>query len=118
MPQNDLAVNRIFSAESILADASDSSDEIDLKYVAQAGFFSLHIKTTGPGTLKLQYTGSNGGSGSAFVTPSGAEDIKTAHTAGEAIYSFKPVPVRKMKIKYTETGSDTVTIVFADLLVQ
>lgn len=102
----------------IAASGNSLSDSIDFHVRRPEGFFAIQVELTGSGTAKIEYLLSI--NGEDFLTPTEAEDIKTAFTVsdgpgsdGKNMFSFAPMVSSAMKIKVTETGgasSVTVTI--------
>jgi hypothetical protein len=75
--------------EAIAAGGSLFSRPIDMR--KKEGFGSIHVKTTGSGTLKITYQLSNDVNTADADDKDwidGTTDIVTAHTAGSSLYSM------------------------------
>ncbi|MBN1472614.1 MAG: hypothetical protein JW925_12600 [Syntrophaceae bacterium] len=118
MRDRDLYVHRVFNAVAIDADGNTTSGAIDLRDYKPIGNFAVQVKTTSAGAavVKLEYLLSI--DGVTYVTPTGADDIVTAHAVGSQYYDFAPETACFLKIKATETGSVAVTALTVDLVVQ
>lgn len=74
MAQNMINVQKVFSAEAILASAVAYSDPvISLKEWKPDGFFSLYLALTGAGTCKLEWLVS--ADGKNYLIPSGYDNV-------------------------------------------
>jgi hypothetical protein len=123
MGNNFVKTTRLFSAEAIVAGGSSTSAAIDLRNIAQLGYFSIQLVVTGDGTAKVEYLCSN--NNSVFIEPSGASDIVTGFTStsgpggdGKGFYSFAPETCGWIKIKVTETGTLNAIAVTLDIAIQ
>jgi hypothetical protein len=101
--QRPITTIKMFSAQSIAASESATSVVVDLREIAQEGYFSVYATVAGSGALKLEYLVAPGKDG-AFIEPAAASDIATGLTAGNAAASFSPVLSPFMKMKAPETG--------------
>jgi len=113
----------IFSAETILANGTSTSQGIDLNRHKVIGDFSLQVAVTGTGTCKFEYLMSN--DGVTYLEPTSASDIASSITIssgpgsdGKDLYVFFPETARYIKIKCTETGASNSVTVTATLLIQ
>jgi hypothetical protein len=118
-----VTTTRLFNAATIAASGSSTSTAIDLRNIAQNGFFSLQIEVTGDGTAKVEYLCSN--NNSVFVEPADSFDIVSEFTDisgpndnGKAFYAFEPEPCGFLKIKVTETGGVNAIFVTLDIAIQ
>jgi hypothetical protein len=123
MGNNFVKTTRLFSAEAVVAGGSSTSAAIDLRNIAQLGYFSIQLVVTGDGTAKVEYLCSN--NNSVFIEPSGASDIVTEFTKasgpsinGKGFYSFYPETCGWMKFKVTETGGSSAIAVTLDVAIQ
>lgn len=120
----------LFKNLSLSAGDSGTSDVIDLREVAQKGFFSLSHRiaagtSTTCGTTVFTYKGCSTVDGT-FITPSAAVAIGTAGSHGTYgtanIWTFEPELMPFMKIVATQTGAGTAgantKIVAVELIVQ
>lgn len=116
----------VFNKKSLSAGDSGTSDTIDLRYMANQGFFSLSVDinkgTSGSyGTTVFTYSGCSTENGT-FRTPSAAVAIGTYGTNSlKNITSFYPELMPFMKIIASQTGSGTSGLdskVDAELIVQ
>jgi hypothetical protein len=121
-----ITVKGIFKSRTLSAGDSGTSDVIDLREIAQNGFFSLVSSvvagTAGTaGTTVFTYSGASSIDGK-FVTPASAVAIGTNGTATtSSIFSFQPELMPFMKIIGTQTGAGTAgkdSVVTTDLIVQ
>jgi hypothetical protein len=124
-----VSVVPLFKNKRLSAGDSGTSDLIDLRYIAQNGFFSLSQVTMAgtygsAGTTVFTYTESSTVDG-VFRTPLSAVAIGTASTAGTSgttIFTFEPELAAFMKIVATQTGTGTAgadsLIKSAELMVQ
>ncbi len=123
MANSFVKTTRLFSAEAIVASGSSTSAAIDLRNIAQEGYFSIQLVVTGDGTAKVEYQCSD--NNSVFIEPAGASDIVTGFTKtsgpssdGKGFYSFAPEPCGWMKIKVSETGGANAIAVTLDIAIQ
>lgn len=123
MANNFVKTTRLFSAEAIVASGSSTSAAIDLRNIAQMGYFSIQLVVTGDGTAKVEFQCSN--NNSVFIEPEGSSDIVTGFTKtsgpgsdGKGFYTFEPDPCGWLKIKVTETGSSNAIAVTLDIAIQ
>jgi len=121
-----ISVVPLFKNKSLSAGDSGTSDVIDLREVAQQGFFSLyHTAAAGTsttcGTTVFTYAGCSTESGN-FITPTAAVAIGTSGTAATSkITSFEPELMPFMKVIATQTGAGTAganSKITADLILQ
>jgi len=111
-----IAENDAIAASGVL-----TSQAVDMQH--KEGFASLHLRTTGSGTIKAEYQISNDIENDAFADKNwidGTTDIKVDHTAGNAIY---PMPneaffARFFRIKLTETTTTDGVVASAWLATQ
>jgi hypothetical protein len=102
----------VFNSKSLSAGDSGTSGVIDLRHMANAGFFSLsvnvNIGTSGTcGTTVFTYSGCSTETG-IYRTPSAAVAIGTCGTnSTRNIISFYPELMPFMKIIASQTGSGT-----------
>jgi hypothetical protein len=108
---------KLFDQVSIAASQDEDSVVVDLREIAQNGYFSIYYVITGTGTLKLEYQASAEKSGT-YVTPNGASEITTGLTAGQGMYSFSPMLSPFLRIKATETGGANAAVLSLFLNVQ
>ncbi len=97
----------IFESEvtSIAGSGDITSLAIPLNSFKPAGNLGLQINTVGAGSIvQLEYLLSN--DGITFVTPSDADDIITAHSAGDDLLPIPCAVAKYMKIKATETAGN------------
>lgn len=100
--QRPITTIKLFSAQSIAASESATSVAVDLREIAQEGYFSVYATVSGSGVLKLEYLIAPEKYGT-FIEPAAADDIATGLAAGNAAASFSPVLTPFMKVKATET---------------
>ena len=113
-----ITITELFKSLSLNASGNQESVAVDLRQIAQNGFFSLFYNFTGSGTLKLEYLNGYEKSG-PFVEPSNATDIGATLGAGSDWLSFTPILAPWMKIKATEDGGvNSITIVTLQLAIQ
>lgn len=62
MANNFVRVTRLFVAEEVAAGENALSPAVDLRNIAQHGYFSIQLGLTGGGTAKVEYLCSNDGS--------------------------------------------------------
>ena len=124
-----VSVVPVFKNKRLSAGDSGTSDVIDLRFIAQNGYFALS-QVTKAGTFGssgttiftyLEATTENG----VFVAPVSATAIGTASTAGTSgttTFTFEPELAPFMKIVATQTGTGTAgadsLIGAAELIVQ
>lgn len=120
---NFVKTTRLFSAETIAAGQTSTCSAIDLRNIAQQGYFSIQLAVTGDGTAKVEYQCSN--NNSVFMEPQSAVDIITGFTKtsgpgsdGKGFYSFSPETCGWLKIKVSETGSTQAIVVTLDIAIQ
>lgn len=101
--QRPITTIKLFSAQSIAASGSATSEAVDLREISQEGRFSVYATVTGSGTLKLEYLVSPE-KGGTFIEPAGASDAATGLISGNSAASFTPVLAPFLEIKATETG--------------
>ena len=108
---------KLFDAESILASQVANSVIIDLRQIAQNGYFSIFYTITGSGTIKLEYNlaAERGGT---FVEPAAASDIGNTLAVGSGLKGFTPELAPFMKIKATEDGTSNTAILTAWINIQ
>ena len=123
MGNNFVKTTRLFSAEAIVASGSSTSSAIDLRNIAQNGYFSIQLVVTGDGTAKVEYQCSN--NNSVFMEPESAVDIISGFTKtsgpggdGKGFYSFSPETCGWLKIKVSETGGAQAIAVTLDIAIQ
>lgn len=116
----DIYVQKLFSAEAIVASGSATSDAIDLGGLSTTGHFSLQVALTGDGTATIVFLLSNDGTN--FLVPSGSLDITAGFTKtsgpgtnGKDIFSFGPILGRWLQIRVTETSTTDAISVTADI---
>ena len=97
-----------FTASSLAKDGELTSSIIQLNDYKPQGFFSAQLVTAGAGIVSLVYSLSDT-RGGTYVTPTGASDIVSAHTAGTGKFAFSPMAALFMKIMITEAGVATIT---------
>ena len=115
--QRPISVYKVFDAEAIALSANAVSVAIDLKEVAQNGFFSIHYTITGTGTAKIEYlSGIN--SDDTFIEPSGASDIGATLAAGSDWLEFTPIIAPMIKLKVTEDGGANAIGITLHLIIQ
>jgi len=122
----------VFGPRSLSAGGSGTSDPIDLREVAQRGFFSLAHRiavgtctTQGCGTSIFTYVGCSTKDGT-YIAPATSIAIGTAGSHGTYgtanIWTFEPEPMPFMKIVATQTGAGNAgantKIVSVELIVQ
>ena len=108
--QRPIATNNLApTAQAVTKSGTFTSQEVDLRQIAQDGIFSLEYTFTGSGVLTWTYTVCSTEDGTYF-TPSGAADIATSTTTGTDGVSFEPELFPFMKIVATETGTNTASI--------
>lgn len=105
----------IFSSESIAKAGVATSVAIDLREVAQSGFFSMDY-TTSAGSVTFTYTVCSTKAGTYF-TPSGGGTIGGPYTVGSGGISFEPEMYPFIKIVATENNS-AATVVTVHMNVQ
>lgn len=106
---NAIVIDNFMTSETILTSGTKSYI-LDLERFNFDGFFSLHLLTTGVGTLQGEYLLSN--NGVSFVTPSSAPDspIFTGFAAGEDMFSFEPMLSRWFQLLLTEEGAGDAVV--------
>jgi len=120
--QRPVTVYKLFNSQTITKNTNASSVAVDLRQIAQGGFFAVKYTITGTGTVSLEYTSCETDDGT-FVEPSTADDIatgltKTSGTSGTDITSFKPILNPFLKIKVTETGTSADAVITLYLFIQ
>jgi hypothetical protein len=108
---------KILDAEEIALSASALSVAIDLRQIANNGYFALRYTTTGTGTTKFNYLYAPEKDGT-YIEPAGATDIGATLAAGSGIKSFSPELGPFMKIKATEDGGANAIVVTAWIHIQ
>lgn len=93
---------QLFKNVTIPAGTDEEAVPIDLREIAQAGFFSVYHEISGTGTVKLEYKVGVGQNGN-YVTPDGAEAIGET-LSGNGLLSFGPPLAPWLKIIATEDG--------------
>ena len=123
MSNNFVHTTRLLAAETIAAGSSSTTSAIDLRNIAQQGYFSIQLLVTGDGTAKVEYQCSN--NNSVFIEPESAVDILTGFTKtsgpgsdGKGFYSFSPETCGWLKIKVSETGTTQAIVVTLDIAIQ
>lgn len=108
-------------ANSVAASQNESSYAIDLSAYDPDGFFAIYVLATGDGTATIELTQSVDGTTYIETIP----DIATGFTKtsgpggdGKAIYRVRPMPMRWMKFKVTETGGVAAVVITIKLAVQ
>jgi hypothetical protein len=108
---------KIFDAEEIALSGNALSVAIDLREIANNGYFAIHYITTGTGTTKFEYLFAPVKAGT-YIEPAGATDIGATLAAGSGIKSFSPELGPFMKIKATEDGGANAIVVTAWIHIQ
>lgn len=116
---------KIFNAVTISASGNSSSEKIDLRSLANGGFFSLQYAITGDGTCKFEYLLSNEDAATTMIEPSTASDIGSSLTKtsgpgsdGVDLLTFSPELARWLQIKCTETGGANGVVITAWIAIQ
>ena len=101
--------NLITSSETLADGETFTSDLINLEQEMAEGSGSLHIITTGAGTLKMELLQTNDG-GLPAIAFNDVDDIVTAHSAGSAGYAMPTRPISAYeKVLCTATGAVVIT---------
>ena len=117
MGNKDITVIDVFSAVTMIASATETSDVIPLWAYKPVGHYSLQVLLAGAGSIiQLIYQLSN--DGVDYYTPVGASDIVTAHAVGGAFYEWNPELAKFAKILAVETGVNAVTSLGVKLAIQ
>ena len=108
-----IITEKLFSAKTIGAGTSETSETINLQNAKTNGFFAVQLTMTGDGTLGLVYEISIDETN--FVQPTGFTAIttafsKTSGTAGDGtdIIAFNPELCIAIRFTATATTSDVV----------
>lgn len=115
--QRPVTVRQIFNAEALSASGTASSVKIDLKQIAQNGYFSIYYTITGSGTIKLEYLLSYDEE-ATFLEPAGADDIATLLSSGSGLVTFSPELAAWIQIKATEDGGASAATISAWMHIQ
>ena len=99
----------VFKNQNLNSGTSCTSDKIDLRHIANNGYFALMTNIMNGtastcGTTSFAYSGCALEDGT-FVTPSTAVAIGTKGTAGRDIITFEPEVMPFIKIIASQTGS-------------
>jgi len=100
---------KLFDAEALALSGTDTSGAIDLREIANEYDFSVEYTIGGSGTVTIEYLlcstkdGTYIDAGTDLATAATGSDI-VSFTAGE------PYLAPFMKIRITETGTDTATV--------
>ncbi len=99
----------VFKNQNLNSGTSCVSDKIDLRHIANNGYFALATNIMSGtastcGTTLFTYSGCALEDGT-FVTPSKAVAIGTFGTAGRDILTFEPEVMPFIKIIATQTGT-------------
>lgn len=116
MPLNKIITFKAFDGIEVAASGTEYSQIVDLSNYDLSGFFSAQVEATGSGTALIKMEQSN--DGVTWLTPTGTDNIVTAHTAGSGpgsdghdIYSFTPIMTRFIRFSAGESGgANTVTV--------
>jgi hypothetical protein len=93
----------VFEGEkTVVKNTTETSVPIDLREIAQDGFFSAEYTITGSGTITLAYTVCSTKNGTYF-TPTGGGSIASGLTVGHGGLAFEPEMYPFIKITATET---------------
>jgi len=96
-----------------------TSDPLDLRSIAQDGFFSVEYTITGDGTCTIAYTVCSTKTGT-FFAPTGGGSIASGltKTPGHGGLAFEPECYPFIKITLTETGNSSNIAVILRLNIQ
>jgi len=99
----------VFKNKNLNSGTSCTSDKIDLRHIANNGYFALAVNIMNGtastcGTTSFTYLCSSLEEGT-FITPSNAVAIGTKGTAGVDILTFEPEVTPFIKITANQTGS-------------
>ena len=115
--QRPIVTMKLFNEVAIEASGDEDSAIIDLREIAQAGFFSVGYTITGSGTVELTYLVGSEKDG-AFVTPAAASPIGSTLAAGSGFLSFGPILAPFIKIKATEDGGAAGAVLTLSINIQ
>ncbi len=115
--QRPITTIKAFNSVSIEFSGVADSEPIDLREIAQGGYFSVFHTITGSGVLKLEVLVGVEKNG-AFVSPPAGGEIATGLVAGSGLVSFSPPLAPFIKIRATETGAVSTAVLTAWVNIQ